>query len=376
MLQTGTVVDPLAESTTHLNIIDHSDRQILVLIPAHNEAGSIRETIESVLNQSLLPTLIVVVADNCTDATAEIAEKAGAFVFTTNGNKDKKAGALNQALSDILELMSDQDAVLIMDADTTLSPTFLEVASKQLTGNVGGVGGAFIGRPSKSVIGWLQRMEFYRYLRQIKRYGNRAFVLSGTGTLFSVKALREVKAARNGITLPNGASYYDTASLTEDNEITLALLTLNWRCLSPPEMQTTTDVMETIRALWKQRERWSLGALWNLRNYGRKMPWHMRIIYWRQQAGLMAAVLTLLLFASLLTTGVIATGHLGITKMWFILGGLVVFERLVSIWKMGWKPRILVLTGVDQLYSILLCIIFLGALVMCALNKKGTWTPT
>ena len=45
------------------------------------------------------PGRIVVVADNCTDDTAEIARQHGCEVFTTVSNTDKKAGALNQALS-------------------------------------------------------------------------------------------------------------------------------------------------------------------------------------------------------------------------------------------------------------------------------------
>ena len=44
---------------------------------------------------------MVVVADNCTDDTADIARKNGAEVFTTVGNTEKKAGALNQALSEM-----------------------------------------------------------------------------------------------------------------------------------------------------------------------------------------------------------------------------------------------------------------------------------
>ena len=42
---------------------------------------------------------VVVVADNCTRRTAEIAREHGADVFTTIGNTEKKAGALNQALA-------------------------------------------------------------------------------------------------------------------------------------------------------------------------------------------------------------------------------------------------------------------------------------
>ena len=42
---------------------------ITVLIPAHNEEGCISETLASLRSQSVPPARIVVVADNCTDAT-------------------------------------------------------------------------------------------------------------------------------------------------------------------------------------------------------------------------------------------------------------------------------------------------------------------
>src|SRR5271170_673250 len=60
----------------------HSDRVapnqpvrpvVAVLVPAHNEALGIRGTIESIAAQMAPGDRLVVVADNCTDATAEIA---------------------------------------------------------------------------------------------------------------------------------------------------------------------------------------------------------------------------------------------------------------------------------------------------------------
>jgi len=93
---------------------------VTVLIPAHNEAGCIADTIASLRSQSHLPDRIVVVADNCTDATVAIARDAGVEIFETFGNTKKKAGALNQALPGILSGQGDNDTVMVMDADTTL----------------------------------------------------------------------------------------------------------------------------------------------------------------------------------------------------------------------------------------------------------------
>ena len=45
--------------------------KIYIVIPAHNEEDNIEETLESLVNQQLKPTQLVVVNDNSTDRTAE-----------------------------------------------------------------------------------------------------------------------------------------------------------------------------------------------------------------------------------------------------------------------------------------------------------------
>ena len=73
------------------------------------------------------------VADNCTDATVAIARAAGVDVFESRGNTHKKAGALNQALGEVLPQQGDNDVVMVMDADTALDDGFLESAVARFT---------------------------------------------------------------------------------------------------------------------------------------------------------------------------------------------------------------------------------------------------
>ncbi|MDB5180232.1 MAG: icaA [Candidatus Saccharibacteria bacterium] len=148
-----------------------SERRVVVIIPAYNEAASIQATVESVLAQTVQPSVIIVAANNCTDATEDVARASGVEVFVAEPNKQKKAGALNLTLNFVMRYLRNHDAILIMDADTTLSETFIETALGRLVESVGGVGGAFIGRDSDSTIGTLQRMEYYRYRKDIVRNG-------------------------------------------------------------------------------------------------------------------------------------------------------------------------------------------------------------
>ena len=93
-----------------------------MLIPAHNESVTIAATLDSLWGQTRPPENAIVVADNCTDDTAEIARQHGADVFTTIGNSEKKAGALNQALADVFPLAGRDDVTMIMDADSVIVP--------------------------------------------------------------------------------------------------------------------------------------------------------------------------------------------------------------------------------------------------------------
>ena len=80
--------------------VSRGQLRLTVLIPAHNESVTIGATLDSLWGQTRPPENVIVVADNCTDDTADIARQRGAEVFTTIGNREKKAGALNQALAE------------------------------------------------------------------------------------------------------------------------------------------------------------------------------------------------------------------------------------------------------------------------------------
>ena len=61
---------------------------------------------------------------------------------------------------------------------------------------------------------------------------------------------------------------YDTAALTEDNEITIALKTLGALMVSPRDCTVVTELMPTWADLWLQRLRWQRGAVENIGAYG------------------------------------------------------------------------------------------------------------
>ena len=106
---------------------------VTVLIPAHNEAASIGATLDSLGAQDCAPDRVIVVADNCTDADRGRRAAHGAEVFVSTGNTHKKAGALNQAFSGLLDGLGDNDVVMCMDADTVLDDGFLAAGVQRFT---------------------------------------------------------------------------------------------------------------------------------------------------------------------------------------------------------------------------------------------------
>ena len=62
---------------------ENKNHRFMAIIPAHNEEAVVANLIESLKNQNYDKSLydIYVIADNCTDKTAQVARDAGAIVY-------------------------------------------------------------------------------------------------------------------------------------------------------------------------------------------------------------------------------------------------------------------------------------------------------
>jgi cellulose synthase/poly-beta-1,6-N-acetylglucosamine synthase-like glycosyltransferase len=89
---------------------------VAILIPAHDEEGGIAATLRSIMPQLAAGDRVVVVADNCTDATAMVAEAQGAQVVArTNLEKRGKGFALDFGLRHLA--LNPPGIVIVVDAD-------------------------------------------------------------------------------------------------------------------------------------------------------------------------------------------------------------------------------------------------------------------
>jgi len=104
-----------------------------VLIAARNESNVISHLIESVKKQKYPSELvdIFVVADNCTDNTADIAREAGAIVFERfNKQHVGKGYALDFALKIIKSKYDKYEGYFVFDADNLLDENYITEMNK------------------------------------------------------------------------------------------------------------------------------------------------------------------------------------------------------------------------------------------------------
>jgi len=262
---------------------------------------------------------------------------------------------------------------MVMDADTELDDGFLESVVRRMTADraLMAIGGQFYGEEGSGLLGQFQRNEFTRYAREIRRRRGRVYVLTGTATVFRPRALRCV-AEERGRSIPGlPGDVYDTLVLTEDNEITLALKSLGALMMSPGDCRVVTEVMTTWRALWVQRLRWQRGALENLGAYGMR-PQTFR--YWAQQLGIGYGVVALAGYLLMMVLLAVSFDVWIWFPFWIGMGLLFSLERVIGVWRGGWRARLVAGLVLPELfYALFLNVVFVKGVLDISLGRRAAW---
>ena len=238
-----------------------------VLIAARNEETVIAHLLESIRDQSYPARFVkvFVVADNCTDRTAEIARRCGAEVYERKSSAHRGKGyALDFLLREMkTDGYTDFDAYLVFDADNLLDRDFILHMNETFS-----EGKEIITcyRNSKNYgDNWISAGNALCYLRE-SRYLNDArsrlgvsCSVTGTGFLFS----KNILASQGG-----GWPFH---LLTEDSEFTMEHAT-HGRTFGYCADAVLYDE-QTVRfsQSWAQRLRWSRGYLQVFRKYGARL---------------------------------------------------------------------------------------------------------
>lgn len=231
---------------------------VSILIPCHNEADNIRETISYCLKQNYPDFDIIAINDGSRDETLAIlmelaAESPRLKVINLASNQGKAIGLRTAALLTEKEFLIciDGDALLAPDATAWMVRHFLDDPA------VGAVTGNPRIRNRSTLLGRIQVGEFSAIVGMIKRaqrvYGQ-VFTISGVIGAFRQSALRE-------------AGYWSPDMVTEDIDISWKLQLAGWSIRFEPNALCWVLMPETVNGLWKQRTRWAQGGVEVLRRY-------------------------------------------------------------------------------------------------------------
>lgn len=229
----------------------HTRPSIAVLIPAHNEGAGLLPTLQDIKAQLAAGDVLLVVADNCTDDTAEQARRAGALVVERDdADRTGKGYALAYGLQDLEEI--GPGIVVMVDADCRLAADAIEklAAACVLTGRP--VQALYLmNMPSEASInrqisGFAWRVKNWIRPLGLSRFGLPC-QLMGSGMAFPWSVIR-------GVNLASG-------SIVEDLKLGLELTAAGHPPIFCSEAHITSDFPTSARGAEIQQKRWEHGHM-------------------------------------------------------------------------------------------------------------------
>lgn len=222
---------------------------LLLLVPAHDEELLIGATIASLqaLDYPRARYEIVVIADNCTDSTASVAEAAGVRCLERcDITKRGKPFAIDWALSQID--LAPFDAMVIIDADCIVDPAFASAVA---------------------TVDSLRTRAAQTYIDIRNRRDSALTVLGATFSVMRFRLMNVIKR-RAGLTVPFGnglvlgmdilrAEGWQAFSICEDWEEYALLTARGVDIENVPAARTYVQEARSLSQSGKQRRRWAAG---------------------------------------------------------------------------------------------------------------------
>ncbi|MCC5835058.1 MAG: glycosyltransferase [Opitutales bacterium] len=230
---------------------------ITVLIPAYNEAESISDTVNSLLKQTVRPTVIIVIDDCSTDGTFEVAESAGATVVRPPKNTGSKAGAQNFALP-----LVETRWTMAIDADTILAPDAIEKLMVALDDEaVAAASGFVVPRYVRTVWERGRYVEYlfaFSFLKPVQDFFGKPLIASGCFSAYRTDALKALGGWSN-------------RTMTEDIDLTWRFYFAGWQVRFVPNAVSYPIEPHDFKFMRKQLRRWSHGFVQNVRIHWRRV---------------------------------------------------------------------------------------------------------
>ena len=345
----------------------------VILIPAHDEAGGIAATLAALLESIPKGTRVLVVADNCSDATASLARQAGAEVIERHNQEARGKGYALAFGRDHLAHADGPvpDVVLVLDADCRLLPgsvAALAGAAMRLGVPVQAINlieADLTAPPMVQISSFAMVVKNLYRSRGMQRLGGAA-LLTGTGMAFPWKLFADADLA--------------TGSIVEDLSLGIAMT----RKGRPPRLVEAAGVRSApadIADALAQRTRWEHGFLQTLRRQalpvllgGLRRGSRAEILLGLHLIVPPLALLLMLAAAVLIAQAVLALLGANLAPV-FVLGSLtaVVLALVIAAWLAGGRPY---LSGAALLRAPFYVLWKLPVYVRFLRKPEARWTRT
>jgi cellulose synthase/poly-beta-1,6-N-acetylglucosamine synthase-like glycosyltransferase len=222
---------------------------VSVLVPAFNEQGTIKDTIDAIFRIDYPIEELIVINDGSTDKTREIVEKLKKKynkLKLINKENTGKADSLNAGIK-----IAKGELVVVVDADSyPAEDSFSKLAGYFDDEKVGAATCVFIPRNKKTFFERLQDIEYHviAFTRKLLGYVDAIWVTPGPLAMYRKSSLEEIGG-------------FDRNNITEDIEIAWALTGAGYRREMCLDTHATTTVPSKLKGWYRQRRRWNIGGL-------------------------------------------------------------------------------------------------------------------
>lgn len=224
---------------------------VSVLVPAFNEAHTIKSTVEGIVKQKYLGEIEIIVIDNGSlDNTLDILNNMQVDNLRIIEEKTKgKANALNTGLAH-----ATHDYIVTIDADTYLMPDAIaQLVLRYLSapsGTAAVAGSVYVKNSRESFMTRLQEWDYFISIATIKRMQSlfqATLVAQGALSFYQKRCILEVGGWRD--------------TVGEDIVLTWGFLALNYRTDFSENAISFTSAPSTYKVFFHQRSRWSRGMI-------------------------------------------------------------------------------------------------------------------
>lgn len=240
-------------------------KRVTITVPAYNEEVVIEKALLS-LKEQTYPNLEILVIDDGSKDRTFIKSKRLEYDYGNRSLKvyRKKNGGKANAINYGIE-HSTGELIMVVDADSKLDPDAVELMAEHFDDEeIAAVAGSVYVSNQNTLLTKLQALEYVEGLNMVRN--GQAFlklvnIIPGPIGMFRKSALYEV-------------GLYDDDTFAEDCDVTLKLISHNYKIEFEADAVAYTEAPENLLDLIKQRYRWTRGILQAIRKH-KAMLWHI-----------------------------------------------------------------------------------------------------